>query len=78
MSESELALWAEFYQVEPWGEARADLRSGIIASTVANGYARKGTKPSDFMPFLQKPKPAEMSEDDIEAAINSLRGYCGS
>lgn len=44
-----------YYELEPWGEEKADLRAGIIASTVAN-TARDPKKqqrpftPADFMP----------------------------
>jgi hypothetical protein len=40
-----------YEQIEPWGEERADLRSGIVAATMANlwGSKHKRYKPSDFM-----------------------------
>lgn len=44
-----------YYELEPFGEERADLRAGIVASTVANVNrdAKKQKKPfaaQDFMP----------------------------
>jgi len=59
-----LAEWMAFYQVEnlePWGEERADLRSGIVASVIANvnrdpKKRRKPYSPEDFMP---KPRQKE-------------------
>ena len=45
--------WWKYYQYEPFGEERADLRAGIIASTFANAFRKKGTKafsPAVFMP----------------------------
>lgn len=42
-----------YYGVEPWGEERADLRMGILASTMANLWSSKTSRPSkpkDFMP----------------------------
>ena len=39
--------------MDPWGEERADLRSAIVASVVANanrGKRGKTFKPADFMP----------------------------
>jgi hypothetical protein len=48
--------WMAYYQIEPWGEERADLRSAIVASTVANAMAgrrSKKFKPKDFMPFYE-------------------------
>jgi hypothetical protein len=45
--------WVAFAKLEPFTEERADLRTGIIASTIANihrGKRRKAYKPKDFMP----------------------------
>ena len=51
--------WAEFAEVEPFGEERGDLRAGIVASVVANVNRGKNTRPfkaSDFMPRFERPK----------------------
>lgn len=45
----------QFFELEPFGYERADLRSGIVASTMANIYRdrkkqKKAFKPKDFMP----------------------------
>ena len=60
---SELGTWAALYEMEPWGEKRADMRAGIIASTLANvnrGKSSEPFSPSDFMPRFdrsdEKPK----------------------
>jgi hypothetical protein len=50
-----------YYEMEPFGEERADLRSGIVASTVANAHRdakrrRKPFRPLDFMPRFDGPK----------------------
>ena len=54
MSSSELTQWMAFDTLEPIdSERRADLRAGIIASTIANCHRRRDAqpfKPSDFMP----------------------------
>jgi hypothetical protein len=68
MTAQEFGLWAAFYGMEPFGEARADLRSAIVAATVANyaGRVRSqsagAAQPSEFMPLLRsevEPKPTE-------------------
>jgi|TARA_Y100000310_G_scaffold51927_1_gene47793 hypothetical protein len=58
--------WVAYYQLDPWGEERADLRSGIVASVFSNAIqalirtvARKRGKgkefkPKDFMPEFGK------------------------
>ena len=53
ISSRELTEWALYAEMEPFGETRADLRAGIVASTMANLYRQKGSKaltPADFMP----------------------------
>ena len=56
LSDQELGEWIAFYGIEPFGEERADLRAGIVASTVVNanrGKKGRPSKPTDFMPFLK-------------------------
>lgn len=53
---SELTEWIAFYDLEPFGDERADIRSAIVASTTANVWGAK-TKLSDFIPRWEKPEP---------------------
>lgn len=51
----ELTEWMAFYQLEPFGDFRADFRSGVMAATFANAHRSKDAKaftPEDFMPFM--------------------------
>ena len=53
----ELTEWMAFYQMEPFGDFRADVRSGIVAATFANANRARDAKPftpEDFMPFIDK------------------------
>ncbi|MGM0409187.1 MAG: phage tail assembly protein T [Bacillota bacterium] len=57
MSSKELTEWMAFYTLNPFGEEREDLRTGIIASTIVNAIQsfgdsknKKEYKPQDFMP----------------------------
>ena len=63
--------WLAYDQLEPIGETRADLRAGIIASTIANVQRSKGAaayKPGDFMPkFAQPPQ----SQSDMFAQVRA-------
>lgn len=57
MTADELSEWHAFYRLEPFGEERADLRNGIVASILVNTNLKKGAKattPLDFMPFADK------------------------
>jgi len=59
ISSKELSEWMAYFQLEPFGEGRADLRMGILASLVSNMFTKKGSKrytPKDFMPEFDKPK----------------------
>ena len=60
---SQFREWMAYMAIEPWGEARADLRAGIVAAAVTNAHRVKGkaAKPKDFMPkFDRKPQsPAD-------------------
>ncbi len=58
--------WVAYYQIEPWGEERADWRSAMVAFTMASLWAGKGRRPKfgDFLPTFHKPK---QSNDDINA-----------
>ena len=53
----EFAEWIAYDHIEPFGEERADMRAGIISSTIANsvrGRNRRAYKPKDFMPQYDK------------------------
>jgi hypothetical protein len=66
----ELTEWMAFYQLEPFGDFRADLRSAIVASTLANAHRSKEGKPftpEDFMPFVDK-QHKELRSDQPKAS----------
>lgn len=71
----ELTEWQAYYAIEPFGEERADLRSGIIASILSNVHRSKGanpSKPSDFV--LEFGQKQDMSEDLLKAKLGILNG----
>jgi len=69
----------EYYTLEPWGEARADLRAGVITSVIANVHRAPHTpiyEPADFMPYLKRDKPEHISETELERRIAMfMTGY---
>lgn len=76
LDSAELTEWMAFDSLEAIGENRADLRAGIIASTVANYGARELKKParaSDFMPYIvrddEEQKPVLLSDKDKQSAL---------
>lgn len=64
MTARELGEWQAMYNISPWGERRADLRAGIIASTIYNVNITRGKsmKAADFMPDFEPKKPQSVSE----------------
>ena len=64
---SELGGWLALHRISPWGEDRADLRAGIVASVIANvnrDPKRRAAayKPVDFMPYADI-APADQTRD---------------
>ena len=61
LSSPEVTELLAFHALEPFGEERADLRAGIVASTVANFAGRQlaegvHKKPADYMPYVEQPE----------------------
>jgi len=63
---SEFKEWLAYMRINPFGEERADLRAGIVASTIANvnrGKGQRAFNPSDFMPdFDRTPKRQTLAQ----------------
>lgn len=60
---SELAEYMAYDRLEPIGEARADLRAGIVASALVNhslNPPKTPTRPIDFMPFAKPQGPIRL------------------
>lgn len=75
MSAAEFASWIAYYRLDPWGESRADLRAGIIASTTANCHATKRGvefKPSDFMPKFEIEKAKVQTWQEMAAKMKAF------
>ena len=76
MTSAQFAEWMAYGQLEPWGEERADLRAGIIASTQANsmrGKKGKPFKPQDFMPRYE-PEDEEATAAMMMAKMRAALG----
>lgn len=68
-----------YARLEPFGEERADLRAGIIASTVANVHRsrkQRPMKPSDFMPkFDYRPPAPEAVAARVRAMLATVDAF---
>ena len=68
ITSKQLGEWMAYYNVEPFGDTRRDLRSGIVASVLANIYRKKGAKqytPADFMPKFEKRRAREVPDPQV-------------
>ena len=83
MSSRELSEWMAYSTLEPFGEERADLRSGIVAATIANVHrdpAKSGPiAPSVFMPQFaddtdETDELPEPSVDELRAKFERITG----
>lgn len=64
ISSRELAEWALYAELEPFGATRADVRAGIVAATVANvnrdpKKRKEPYTPGDFFSELRQARPAK-------------------
>jgi hypothetical protein len=73
--------WMTYYELEPFGEERADLRAGIIAATIANCLARRKGRPAfrvtDFMPRFGREKRRTRTPDDMLKQVKILNMLYG-
>lgn len=79
ISGRELAEWRAFYEIEPFGAEREDLRAGIVASTVANTARnpkrrRRPYRPREFMPNFRPPMDWQEQLAFVQALNNALGG----
>lgn len=78
MLHSEFVDWQAYYRLEPFGEWRADVRSGIVASTMANIWRGKNGRrmsAKDFMPEFGQ--HATNPEKQTEFLVKKLMGLFG-
>lgn len=73
MSSAEFAEWQAYYELEPWGEERADLRQAMTTSAITNLHMAqtkkpKWVKPEDFMPFTRREKAAQVKPQGLPAS----------
>ena len=63
MSSKLFTEWVAYWQTNPFGQEREDLRSAIIACAVVNSMTGAKAKPEDFM--IVKPKETPMDAENI-------------
>lgn len=66
-----------FYNIEPFGEFRSELRHGQSMAMTANMNRDTKAKPEpfeafDFMSFVEKPKERELTPEEVEALLDKM------
>ncbi len=79
MTWTEMVSWRAFYELEPFGEKRSDLRVGHAAARLASYFGGKDIRVSDFIADYgteePEPPPKPPSYSSVrEALIGSLTG----
>ena len=85
MTTDEFDEWEEYYNLEPWGEERADLRIGLLACAVEKLVAgdKAQWKPEMFLidPTMKREQqePDEMAETmrQLAARVNAASQNAG-
>lgn len=75
LTSTEITTWLAYYMLDPMGGEREDLRSGIVAATIANvnrGKDSRPFEPSDFMPQFGPQKVEEESPEDMMAQMKLI------
>lgn len=52
-----------YYQIEPWGDARADIRNGIVAALIYNANRGKNARPKNPDDFVIKTKEGNKKQE---------------
>jgi hypothetical protein len=72
MDARELAEWRAYEKLEPFGEARADLRMGISTAATLNVNRRRGSqpiKPRDVMPDFDEQYRPKQTVEEMKATM---------
>ena len=76
MSSLEETYWAAYFESDPWGDYRADIRNAQLLQMLYSINATKKSKPrslTDFMPFFKKRvKPDERVTDNVRNLFGNI------
>lgn len=73
MTERQIREWVAVYRVDPWGEHRADVRTGIVACTMASVHTAKGKPRPKVIDFLAvPPKRDKQSVQEMSARMHQF------
>jgi hypothetical protein len=74
MTMDEYAEWVDYYADDPFGEMRADLRSGVLSVVIAKSMgSKKRLDPMDFMPIVAAQKAADEAAATMRERVQTMR-----
>jgi hypothetical protein len=74
ISSRELSEWQVYYDMQPWGDVRADHRHGILCAqlTTVGTQGRAKPRPADYIPdYLPAPRRPRRSPEELKAAFRA-------
>jgi hypothetical protein len=74
ISSLELTEWMAYYKMDPFGEERADMRSAMVCTVMANAWGKKKFKIEDFMPKFDKRPMTPQQIKDFFKQLTISRG----
>jgi hypothetical protein len=79
MTVVEYRQWQAFYALEPFGDVRADMRSGIVAALIARTMGgRKNATPLDYMPIVAaQDKEREAAQTQRDRNVQARAAFAG-
>lgn len=78
MRPSELATYWAMFRMDPWDEARSDLRAGIVASTIAQWAGKtmapgsETPKASDYLLKFDSHSVEQEKKDDLSKKLKAF------
>ncbi len=75
ISSQEFTEWIAFAEMEPFGEARADMRAALIASTIANVNRGRGVRAFSIGDFMLRFEEDVRKGTDPAIIEQRLRAY---
>ena len=72
MSDREYRRWMAFDAVEPFGDKRANMHAGIVASAILAPHTKRGKKPPGYRDFMLKDTATAQAERKAQT-LQSLK-----
>jgi hypothetical protein len=70
LSCSQFNEWMLYYQAEPWGEYRDELRNGKLCALIHNANFTNRVKTIDYMDYVDRPEEKPMTPEETIAQID--------